>query len=194
MKFKSLHEKAKQLDNLIEKYRETKQTGFVSMEGLKEMVSEVFPGAVMFDYGLHKTVFRLRHKSHLLVLKVGKTEAIERDHDVYKQLPSDSRHVYFARIFWHTKYCLLQEYGVQTEVSPENLGQLRSVAEAYGLLDITCDNVRNVNGTLKIIDASLAPEGFFRLWKTADIIKTKLPPPIRQAIRKTRLLRSLKEK
>ena len=107
-------------------------------------------------------------------------------------MPAGIRHVYFARVFWHTKYCLLQEYGVETYVSAENLVQIRAIADKYGLLDITCDNIRSVNGNLKIIDASIAPPGLFGLWKAADFIKLRLPSPIRKAIRKSRLLNTVR--
>ena len=194
MKFKSLHEKAKQTDNLIDDFIKTKETSFVPMGTLQEIVPTIFPDSVLVNFGLHKTVFHLRHKSHELALKIGKHEAIEVDHKSYKQLPKSLRHVYFARVFWHTKYCLLQEYGVEAEISVEELGQLRTIADEYGLLDITCDNIRKVNGNLKIIDASIAPPGLFSLWKAADIIKLGLPQPIRKAIRKVRMLASSKER
>jgi hypothetical protein len=192
VKFKSLHEKAKILDHLIDDYIKTKSSSFVPIQNLEQIVLTVFPDAHMSNFGLHKLVFRLRHKSHMLALKIGKSEAIELDHKAYKRMPPSIRHVYFARVFWHTKYCLLQEYGLETEVSPKDLAQLRAIAYEYGLLDITCDNIRSVNGNLKIIDASIAPEGLFGLWKTADFIKLMLPPPIRRAIRKSRLLNTVK--
>jgi hypothetical protein len=192
VKFKSLHEKAKLLDDSIDDYIITKSSSFVPRKNLEQIALTTFPDAAMFNFGLHKLVFRLRHKSHELVLKIGKSEAIEFDHEVYKQMPPSIRHVYFARVFWHTKYCLLQEYGVEAEVSPQHLGQLRAVALQYGLLDITCDNIRNVNGNLKIIDASIAPPGFFGLWRAADFIKLGLPPAIWKAIRKSRLLSTFK--
>jgi hypothetical protein len=88
----------------------------------------------------------------------------------------------------------LQEYGLETEVSAQDLAQIRAIAYEYGLLDITCDNIRSVNGNLKIIDASIAPAGFFGLWKTADFIKLRLPPPLWRAIRKSRLLNTVKGK
>ena len=153
MKFKSLHQKAKHLDNLIDAYLNTEKTGFVPFRTLEKIVVDVFPDAVKVNFGLHKLVFRLQHKSHMLALKVGKADSVEHDHRAYKLLPHDVRHVYFARMFWHTKYSLLQEWGVETEVSPQELAGVRAVAEKYGLLDITCDNIRRVNGTLKIIDA-----------------------------------------
>jgi len=194
VKFKSLHERAKRLDDLIDEYRKAKGSRFVPMKNLQEIVLTVFPEATTFNFGLHKLVFRLRHKSHELALKIGKSETIEFDHKVYKRMPADVRHVYFAKIFWHTKYCLLQEYGVETEVSAQALVQIRAIAGKYGLLDITCDNIRNVNGNLKIIDAGIAPSGLSGLWQTADFIKLRLPPPVRQAIRKSRLMVAVREK
>jgi hypothetical protein len=188
VKFKSLHEKAKLVDDLIDEYREAKGASFVPMSELEKIVTVAFPDAVLVNLGLHKLVFYLRHKSHELALKTGKAQAIEQDHKAYKQLPASLRHVYFAKVFWHTKYCLLQEYGLEAEASAEGLAQLRATASKYGLLDITCDNIRSVNGNLKIVDASLAPPGLFRLWKTADVIKLMLPQPVRKAIRKSRML------
>ncbi len=188
MKFKSLHEKARLVDNLIDAYIEAKRTSFVPMNNLEKIITTAFPDAVLVNFGLHKLVFHIQHKSHELALKTGKAQAIELDHKAYKQLPANLRQIYFARVFWHTKYCLLQEYGVEAEASAEGLVQLKAIANKYGLLDITCDNIRNVNGNLKIVDASLAPPGLFRLWKTADVVKTMLPPPVRKAIRKSRML------
>jgi hypothetical protein len=193
VKFKSLHEKAKLVDDLIDEYIKTKNSSFVPMKNLEQIVLMIFPDAVLVNFGLHKLVFRLRHKSHELALKIGKSESIERDHEVYRQMPTSIRHFYFARVFWHTKYCLLQEYGVEADVSAQDLVQLRAIANKYDLLDITCDNIRSVNGNLKIIDASIAPPGLFGLWKAADFIKLGLPPPIRKAIRKSRLLNTVRE-
>jgi hypothetical protein len=194
VKFKSLHAKAKHLDNLIDDFIKAEKTSFVPISTLQEIVPKIFPDCVMVNFGLHKVVFHLRHKSHELALKIGKPESIEVDHRAYKQLPGSLRHVYFAKVFWHTKYCLLQEYGVEAEVSDQELEQIRIIASDYGLLDITCDNIKKVNGTLKIIDASIAPPGLFSLWKIADIIKLKLPPSIRKAIRKSRMLATAKER
>jgi len=188
VKFKSLHEKAKLVDDLIDDYIETKGASFVPMNDLEKTVTAAFPDAVLANLGLHRLVFCLRHKSHELALKTGKVHAIELDHKAYKQLPASLRHVYFARIFWHTKYSLLQEYGAEAEASAEGVAQLRAIASKYGLLDITCDNIRSINGYLKIVDASLAPPGLFKLWKTADTVKLMLPPPVRKAIRKSRML------
>ena len=194
MKFKSLHEKAKLVDNRIDEYIRKEGTSFPPMKNLQEIVLNIFPEASKANFGLHKIVFHLWHKSHELALKVGKSQTIELDHKAYKQMPRNLRHVYFARVFWHTRYCLLQEYGIETIVSAQELAQIRAIAYEYDLLDITCDNIKVVNGTLKIIDASIAPPGFLGLWKIADFIKLRMPPSIRKAIRKVRLLEATKKK
>jgi hypothetical protein len=188
-----MHEKAKFLDSLIDDVIET-EGRFLPMRQLQEKVLEAFPDAVLVNFGMHKLVFRLRHKSHDLALKVGKAQAVERDHAVYKQMPPDLRHVYLARIFWHTKYSILQEYGVEAEVSRQQLLQLRALAGKYGLLDITCDNIRSINGHLKIIDAGISPPGLYGLWKTADIISRRLPSPVSRIIRKSRLIATVRQR
>ena len=188
MKFKSLYTKAKELDSSIDDYIVKEKISFLSFNDLEKTVKNVFPDAVKINFGLHKLVFSLSHKAHILVLKVGRARSIEDDHKVYEQLPKDSRDVYFARIFWHAKYSLLQEWGIEVEVPQQQFSQLRGIAEKYGLLDVTCDNIRSVNGNLKIIDAVVAPEGLFKLWKTYDFINQNLPAPVRKAIRKSREL------
>ena len=164
------------------------------MRLLQQKVIDVFPDAVMVNFGMHKLVFHLRHKSHDLALKVGKAQAVERDHRVYRQMPPSLRHVYLARVFWHTKYSILQEYGLEAEVSRQQLLQLRALAGKYGLLDITCDNIRVVDGHLKIIDAGISPPGLYGLWKTADTISRRLPAPVSRIIRKTRLIATVRQR
>jgi hypothetical protein len=191
VKFKNLHERAKILDDLIEAYIKSKKSVFVPMNELTTLVPLIFPDASLLSFGMHKLVFKVKYSSDVLALKIGKHADIENDHSAYKQLPHPYRHVYFARVFWHTKYCLLQEYGVEVQVTPEELSQLRSIAGKFGLLDISCENIRNIDGYLKIIDAGLAPPGFFGLYKAADFVMLRLPPPVRRLVRKSRMLKTI---
>lgn len=185
LKFKSIYEKAKKLDQLIDNYKIVNQKSFVPKENLVGLVLDVFPDGKLLGYGLYKVVFQLDYRSSKLVLKVGKSQAIELDHKAYKYLPHQVRHIYFAKMFWHTKYVLLQEFGVESEVSEQEFAQIRSLAAKYNLLDITCDNIRTVDGNHKIIDAAIAPQGLFRLWKTADYITLRLPSPLRKVLKKS---------
>ncbi len=186
-----MQDRAKILDGLIDSYLTAKKTTFVPMSELVNVVPMIFSKSSMLSYGMHKLVFRVNFKSKILALKIGKKEAIENDHKAYQQLPRQYRHVYFARVFWHTKYCLLQEYGKEVEVTAEELTQLRSIASKFGLLDISCENIRNIDGYLKIIDAGVAPNGLFGLYKAADFVMLRLPPPVRRVIRKSRMLKTI---
>jgi hypothetical protein len=191
VKFKSLHQKAHLTDDLIAAYLNSKRGGFVPMQELRDIVPTVFPEAKMVSFGMHKLVFHLKHGHHDLALKVGRKEDIEKDHTAYKQLPHPYRRVYFARVFWHTRYCLLQEYGTEVDVTPEELSQIRSIASKFGLLDISCENIRNIDGYLKIIDATIAPTGLYGLYKAADFVMLRLPPLVRRVVRKSRMLKTI---
>jgi hypothetical protein len=191
VKFKTLHQRAEILDDLIDAYIESKGTGFVPIQELQNIVPTVFSEASMQSFGMHKLVFHILYRRRDLALKIGKKDAIEADHRSYKQMPHPYRHVYFARVFWHTKYCLLQEYGVEVDVTPEELAQIRSIASKFGLLDISCDNIRNIDGYLKIIDAGLAPPGLFGLYKAADFVMLRLPPPVRRLVKKSGMLKTI---
>lgn len=81
---------------------------------------------------------------------------------------------------------------MEDDVSAESLAQLRAATVYHGILDITCDNIRSVDGKLKMIDANIASTGVFPLWKTANTLRSILPTPFRKAIGKTRLLVSVK--
>ena len=63
VKFKSLHEKAKFVDHLIDEYINTKKGSFVPMENMEQIVFSVFPDAHLSNFGSHKLVFRLRYKA-----------------------------------------------------------------------------------------------------------------------------------
>jgi hypothetical protein len=191
LKYQNLHDQAKILDNLIQAYIDSQKTVFVPMNELTNLVPTIFPNTSLLNYGMHKLVFQVTYRSKILALKIGKKDAIENDNKAYKQLPHPYRHVYFARVFWHTKYCLLQEYGQEVDVTPEELAKLRSIAGKFRLLDISCENIRNIDGYLKIIDAGLAPPGFFGLYKAADFVMLRLPPPVRSVIRKSRMLKTI---
>jgi hypothetical protein len=191
VKFKTLHQRAEILDDLIDAYIDSKKTAFVPIQELQNIVPTVFSEASMQSFGMHKLVFHILYRRRDLALKIGKKDAIEADHRSYKQIPHPYRHVYFARVFWHTKYCLLQEYGVEVDVTPEELAQIRSIASKFGLLDISCDNIRNIDGYLKIIDAGLAPPGLFGLYKAADFVMLRLPPPVRRVIKKSGMLKTI---
>jgi hypothetical protein len=88
-------------------------------------------------------------------LKIGREEYIKADIEAYMKLPKRIRNRYFAKIYWKTKYCLIQKYGKKTKIPKEILQKLRNVAKKFGLTDIRRANIRKIDGRFKIVDASI---------------------------------------
>src|SRR5712692_2145202 len=89
-----------------------------------------------------------------LVLKTGNRRSLYQDWRTYRRLPATLRNRYFAKLYWRTKYCLLQKYGKAGRVPPKRLATLKTVAQEHGLIDVRPDNIRLVEGVFKIVDAS----------------------------------------
>jgi hypothetical protein len=174
MKYKILYDKAKHTDHLIDKSGGIGLTQFHSREAIKGIVLSVFPNSTIKGSGSHKIAFSIQSNDRIFILKVGKKESIENDHKIYKRLPKEIRQKYYAQIFWHTKYCLLQEYGQTVEVTDEQLENLRKILSPYGLIDMKRENVKKIDNQLKIIDANLAEGKLSGILKIADIIKSVL--------------------
>jgi len=184
MKFKRVHGQAKLVDKLIDAKKKDRGTSFITKPEVTAIVTRIFPDLIPESDGWHKAVFRVRSEDRDLVLKIGRKEAIENDYRVYKRLPESVRHRLFARMYWHTKYCLLQEYGSKTQVSLADVNKLREFGYQYGLIDIKSKNIRSVNGNLKIIDANMVPRKFSPIWRTIETIKLILPEPLHELIKK----------
>ena len=157
MKYKTLHHKARQIDHLIDHYMHSNGTCVISQEELKQLVLREFPDFYVRNVGWHKIVFGIHSIDQEIVLKVGAKKSIENDHRAYKRVPENQRHQLFAKIFWHTKYCLLQQYGSPAKVTQQELAQLRGMVYKYGIFDIKADNLMRIDGELKIIDANVTP-------------------------------------
>lgn len=173
--YESLHKDAKLVDHLIDAYRKNRNVSFIPQNELRDIIQKIFPDLFVESNGWHKAVFGVCYHEHELILKIGRKEDIEKDHRVYKHLPKDIRHAYFAKIFWHTKYCLLQEYGVEAYVPMGKLIQLRRIGTKHGIIDVTRNNIRSVNGDLKIIDANIMEGRLSRFWELVDSIKLFIP-------------------
>jgi hypothetical protein len=184
MKFKLLRNQAKLIDDLIDVYKQSRGTPFIPPIEIKTIITQVFPRLVPESDGWHKVVFRIRSEDGDLVLKIGRKEAIENDHRVYKRLPESVRHRLFAKMYWHTKYCLLQEYGSKTQISPAEVNKLREFGYQYGLIDVKSKNIRNINGCLKIIDANMIPQKLSPIWRVIETIKSRIPEPLHVLIKK----------
>jgi hypothetical protein len=189
VRFKDLHKRAKVIDKMIDTYRISRKNVFPNLKDLTDIVALVFPKSIMVSFGSFKVVYKLLQNGNELAFKVGRKEAIEQDHQTYKRFPKDTRRAYFARIFWHTKYCLLQEHGIEIEVSADELAKLRDVAGEYGLMDINCANVRSFNGHLKIIDATIIPDKYAVFWRVVDRFRLKFPERLRKIRQKIKWIK-----
>jgi hypothetical protein len=174
LRYKVLHETAKEIDHLIDHHLHMNGTLVIPQEELKKIVLKKYPDLFVQNFGWHKTVFGF-HSIDKIVLKVGPKNSIENDHRAYKRVPEDTRHKVFARIFWHTKYCLLQEYGYPAQVTQEELTRLRHVVNRYGIFDVKAENVKLIGGELKIIDANVASIPIPYVLRKIDEVKPKLP-------------------
>jgi hypothetical protein len=188
LKYKTLYHKARQIDHLIDHYMHSTGSTVIPQEQLKKLILTDFPELYLKDFGWHKIVFGIRIDQKF-VLKVGAKKSIENDHRAYKRVPESMRHQLFARIFWHTKYCLLQEYGFPAKVTPMELANLRRVVYKYGISDVKADNLKRIDGQLRIIDANVAPFPLPTAWRMVDEAKPKVPKSLMLLIKKvTRLL------
>jgi hypothetical protein len=142
---------------------------------LKELILRNFPDLYIRDAGWHKIVFGIHSLDQKIVLKIGTRKSVENDHRAYKRVPENLRHKIFARIFWHTKYCLLQEYGFPVQVTQEELTNLRKTVYKYGIFDVKAENIKSIEGHLKIIDANATRYPAPGLLIKMDETKPKLP-------------------
>jgi hypothetical protein len=189
LKYSNLHHQAKHIDHLIDHTLHVRGTLFLQREDLKNLVLSNFPDFYMVSFGWHKIVFGIRSLGEKLVLKVGSKRSIENDHRAYKRLPEGIRHKLFARIFWHTKYCLLQEYGFPAHVTNQQLDYVRGVVYRYGVYDIKAANLKAIDGKLKIIDANATTFTLPAILRIVDTKKSKFPKKLVSLTRKITNLR-----
>jgi hypothetical protein len=184
LRYEQIHHDAKHIDRLIDLNLHVTKTQFMPQESLKKLVLSTFPDYYVINSGWHKTVFGNHKTDHKVVLKVGPKKSIESDHQSYKAVPKKVRHELFARIFWHTRYCLLQQYGEPIFVSTAELNCLRRTVYKYGIFDIKEDNLRLINCELRIIDANLTHVPLPFVFRKIDEIKIYLPKWIDQVAKK----------
>jgi len=157
---------------------------FIPQNQLKSLILANFSDLFVVSYGRHKIAFGIHSVDQKIVLKVGTKRSIENDHRAYKRLPESIRHQLFARIFWHTKYCLLQEYGFPAHITNEQLAYLKRVVYKYGFYDIKAENLKVIDGKLKIIDANATAFLLPAVLKIVDEDKRKFPKRLVSIIRK----------
>ena len=167
----------------------SKGSAYIPQNELETLILKDFPDLYVKDVGWHKIVFGIHSIDQKIVLKVGPKNSIEKDHRAYKRVPESMRHQLFARIFWHTKYCLLQQYGSSANASKNELDNLKRIVYQYGIFDIKTENLKRINGEIRIIDANVTPFPLPKVWKMVDEAKPKLPKQLVLFTKKiTRLL------
>lgn len=175
VKYEKLHHAARYLDQLIDDNLPNRGSAFLTQESIKNIVLGCFKDFYVENCGWHKIVFGIHSADHKLVLKVGTKKSIELDHKTYKRVPKSVRHRLFAKVYWHTKYCLLQEYGYPIEVSEQQLFEIRWMVYKYGIFDVKADNLKRVDDEIKIIDANVTRVPLPWMLRKIDEVKPKLP-------------------
>jgi hypothetical protein len=169
MLFEEIHKRAVLIDNFIDV---NKKSFNLPMKEIDAIIRYLFPSCYVKNKGWFKTVFKVctNEKRHV-VLKIGKVESIKDDIKVYHKLPAKLRRRYFARIYWHTKYCLLQEYGESANPSVKEVEMMRKLALRYGISDVRKENIRLFNGKLKMVDAKLLAPGSDKINFIKDYVR-----------------------
>jgi hypothetical protein len=154
MRHATLKKRAEFIDLIIDQYKHVRGQKNFPKKIVAGVVSLLFPDSNFEGRGAFKEVHAVHSRARTLVLKLSNKKSTKRDWNVYRRLPSGIRNRYFAKIYWHTKYCALQKYGKHANISEQELDKLRKRVRNYGLRDIRADNVRKVEGHFKIVDAN----------------------------------------
>lgn len=150
----SLKRKAEIIDTIIDEYNKVRQRKNFPRKIVEQLVDLFFPDSNFVGRGVFKEVHAVRSRARKRVLKLSSAKSTTRDWKAYNKLPGTIRNRYFAKIYWRTKYCQLQKYGTRATVPEGALKKLRQIGKKYDLADIKSDNVRKVEGSFKIVDAS----------------------------------------
>jgi len=156
MRHALIHKKAVFIDAFVDNYRKIRHRSTFPHKEVAHIIHLLFPGSSYSGRGAFKTVHRVSSRTRDLVLKTSNRRNIRNDDRAYRKLPKTIRNRYFAKVYWRTKYCLLQKFGKSSKVPSDKLNSLKSIARKYGLTDVRPANVRKVDGKFKIVDASLS--------------------------------------
>lgn len=154
MRHERIHKRALFIDEFVDAYKKVRNRTTFPHREVGRIVHFLFPGCSYTGRGAFKTVHKVSSRARDLVLKTTNPKNIRKDKQAYMRLPPTKRNRYFAKIYWVTKYCLLQKYGKKLERIPErDLKKLKVVAKEYGLSDVRPGNIRKIDGRFKIVDA-----------------------------------------
>ena len=153
MRHRTIHEKCLLIDQFVDFYMKAKKRKRFPHKEVGQVIKLLFPNSRNIGRGAFKTVHQISSRKRDLALKVSQERSIDRDLEAYNKLPSGIRNRYFAKIYWKTRYCLLQKYGKKVRVPPREIELLKKKVAPHGLTDVREANVRKVDGKFKIVDA-----------------------------------------
>ena len=151
----NIRKKAVFIDQFIDHYNRIRHRTNFPHKAAKEIISLLFPNSKPLGKGAFKTTHFITSRSRKLVLKLSRPKNIRADISAYNRVPLTLRNRYCAKIYWITRYCLLQQYANKVKnISKKDpkLLELKKKLKKYGLTDIRPDNVGFVNRKLKVFD------------------------------------------
>jgi len=141
------------VDAIIDHYIKVRKRKNFPKKIVEPVLKLVFPESHYIGRGFHKVVHAIYSRSFKRVIKISNFKSTNRDWDLYHRLPRTIRNLYFAKIYWHTKYCSLQKFGRKAVVPQVQLEKLKRRVKQYGLTDVRAENIRKFGKGFKIIDA-----------------------------------------
>jgi hypothetical protein len=155
LRHERIRKKARFLDEFIEAHKKARRRKRFPHQAVEVIIPLLFRRWRAEGRGAFKTVHRVSTTSRHVALKTASAKHISKDWRIYQTLPRGTRNRYFAKIYWKTKYCLLQKYGKQVRrVSPRAMTTLKKFAKENGLWDVQPGNIRKIDGHYKIVDAN----------------------------------------
>lgn len=159
VRHKLIHKRALVLDRLINGFKAERVRKNFPRKQVDQAMPLLFPNSIYAGRGFFKTVHKVSSRARDLVIKTARPKCLDSDWEAYHRIPRAIRNRYFAKIYWRTRYCLLQKFGKRGLVPKERLNYLQSLGRHYGLSDINGKNIRKIDGFYKIVDASLRALG-----------------------------------
>lgn len=156
MRHELIRRRARLVDELIDRLRSARRFKNFPHKRVRRIVEAVFPRARFLAGGAYKKAYWVPSRARDLAIKVGDSRHIRVDLKAYKRIARTKRNRYFAKIYWTTRYCLLQKYGEKRSVPPDVQSRLKRVAKRYGLTDAKKDNIRFVDRQFKLVDVNLS--------------------------------------
>lgn len=153
MRHSLLNRTAQIVDRFVDTHKRVRRRRSFPHKEVSTIINMLFPGSSRKGRGAFKSVHAVYSRSRTLALKTSNPKNIRTDFRAYKRIPATIRNRYFGKIYWGTKYCLLQKYGRDAHVPESVLRKLKAIGKQYGLKDIRPANIRKIDGRFKIIDA-----------------------------------------